>query len=369
MILIVDDSEGLSKMSNTVGEKYGMKRASSAVIAVNIVTNEKIDLIVINLDMHEASGLSILKKIKSFQSQKDKPVIALTNDMKSIIAEEATILPNVKLVDASTEDSELIAEIDKYGIEAFEDWDDDKDYDSGRKVILVVDDDVVALETLSFYLEDKYEVQMADSGRDALDKMATRIPDAILLDVRMPGMDGITFFKKIKSEPKYKNIPVIFQTGASDIETVRECISIGPMGFIVKPVRKRILMEKIEEALVEEKRQQHILIIEPDMISCNIMKHHLHKNFKVSVESSVQFALSLLSSQVPDLIIMDDESPCSSFYKIRAKQSDIPVILLSETCTDYEGLDKCIAIGAIGVIKNIYDRVEIMEMVNKALGK
>ncbi len=368
MILVVDDSEELTRLSKTVGEKYGMKKANSAVIAVSIVTNEKLDLIVINMDMREASGLSILKKIKSFQSQKDTEVIAIINDSKSVIAEECLSIPKVEIIEPSNNDEVLLAKLKEKNINPFDDWDEDNS-DSARQVILVVDDDVVSLETLSFYLEDRYEVQLADSGRDALDKIATRIPDAILLDVRMPGMDGITFFKKLKSEPRYKNIPVIFQTGASDIETVRECISIGPMGFIVKPVRKRILIQKIEEALVEEKRQQHILIIEPDMISCNIMKHHLHKTFKVSVESSVQFALSLLGSQVPDLIIMDDESPCSSFYKIRAKQSDIPVILLSETCTDYEGLDRCIAIGAVGVIKNIYDRVEVMEMVNKALGK
>lgn len=76
-------------------------------------------------------------------------------------------------------------------------------------------------------------------------------------------------------------------------------------------------------------------------------------------------ALTFMRNQMPDLIVMDDETPCSSFYKIRSKKSEMPILLMTENCTDHEAIDKCLSLGAAGVIKDIYDKEEIMGLVRR----
>ena len=101
---------------------------------------------------------------------------------------------------------------------------------------VVIDDDEIALRTLLFQLSHDYTVITASSGQEAFEKMASRKPDAILLDVRMPGMDGITFFKKMKAIAEYREIPTIFQTGVADVEGFDETkiyAMLGDTAFII----------------------------------------------------------------------------------------------------------------------------------------
>lgn len=191
----------------------------------------------------------------------------------------------------------------------------------------------------------------------------------ILLDVRMPQMDGLAFFKKIRSVPELKGIPVIFQTGLSDIDTVKQCITSGAYGYIVKPVRKDMLIHKIDEALSVEKKTKHILIISPEMNALNVLKHHLRDDYKVNIECSLPLAMCFLSNQRPDVIILDDENPCIAFYKLRSKINEVPIVLMTEACSYIEMIRRCISMGATGAIKNIYDKNEVVTLIGMALGE
>ena len=82
-----------------------------------------------------------------------------------------------------------------------------------KKKILIVDDEKDALFVLKKELAGRgYSVISADNGNDALDLAKSECPDLIILDIRMPGMDGTEVAARLKEDPKTKNIPVIFLT-------------------------------------------------------------------------------------------------------------------------------------------------------------
>lgn len=72
-------------------------------------------------------------------------------------------------------------------------------------------------------------------GEDALEMAVEEIPDLILLDIMMPGMDGFTVCEKLKSAPETKSIPVVFMTGKTDKEDKNKGLALGAIDYIFKP--------------------------------------------------------------------------------------------------------------------------------------
>lgn len=120
---------------------------------------------------------------------------------------------------------------------------------SNKRHILIIDDDVNMLKTLRHYLQDAYKVTVVSSGKVAVDFLLKYTPDLILLDYMMPMFNGAAVFKIIKSREATKDIPVLFLTGQTDKATVMECLSLKPAGYIVKPVEKDALLEKMAKVL------------------------------------------------------------------------------------------------------------------------
>lgn len=119
---------------------------------------------------------------------------------------------------------------------------------SGRKHILIIDDDLNTLKTMRYYLQDAYKVTVVNSGKVAVDFLLKYTPDLILLDYMMPMFNGAAVLKIIKSREATKDIPVYFLTGQTDRSTVMECLSLKPAGYIIKPVAKDALLDKMAKA-------------------------------------------------------------------------------------------------------------------------
>lgn len=122
---------------------------------------------------------------------------------------------------------------------------------SYRKHILIIDDDLNMLKILRYYLQDTYKVTVVNSGKVAVDFLLKYTPDLILLDYMMPMFNGAAVLKIIKSREATRDIPVYFLTGQTDKDTVMECLSLKPAGYIVKPVAKEALLAKMEEAFAK----------------------------------------------------------------------------------------------------------------------
>ena len=118
-----------------------------------------------------------------------------------------------------------------------------------KKKVLVIDDDPKMLRAIKAMLDEKYEVSLATSGEQGVGFISKKMPDLILLDYEMPGWDGATTLKEIRSVKGYENIPVVFSSGRDDDGFLEELAAFHPGGFVKKPPNVQGLLQIIEAAL------------------------------------------------------------------------------------------------------------------------
>ncbi|PQJ97249.1 response regulator, partial [Chromatium okenii] len=97
--------------------------------------------------------------------------------------------------------------------------------------------------------EENYRLVFAASGLEALSLLRQLRPDVVLMDVRMPDMDGITATQRLKALPQFAQLPVIMITGHSEKAVVVDSLRAGATGFLVKPFGRDTLITKLREAL------------------------------------------------------------------------------------------------------------------------
>ena len=115
--------------------------------------------------------------------------------------------------------------------------------------ILVVDDDVTLVRVIYSFLKDEYDVYMVNSGKNALDFLNIHIPDLVLLDIRMPVMDGFETLEKMRQHPGMEDVPVIFLTGSDDAESEEKGLEVGASDFIRKPVAPNVLKLRVKHMI------------------------------------------------------------------------------------------------------------------------
>lgn len=120
---------------------------------------------------------------------------------------------------------------------------------SGKKRILVVDDNGTTLRTMKAMLEDQYEVSIAVSGAQAMTSIGKKRPDLILLDYEMPVCDGRMTLEMIRAEEELRDIPVIFLTAINDRDSIEAILSLKPAGYFLKPAVKDRLTAQIHKIL------------------------------------------------------------------------------------------------------------------------
>lgn len=122
---------------------------------------------------------------------------------------------------------------------------------SRKHSILLVDDDPVCLRNMTSWLQNFYQVAVAKSGAACLSFLGKAKPDLILLDYEMPVCNGLQTLEMIRSEADYADIPVVFLTGVSDTEKVKEAIMLKPQGYILKNTDRIEFLSKIKSILGE----------------------------------------------------------------------------------------------------------------------
>lgn len=116
--------------------------------------------------------------------------------------------------------------------------------------ILVVDDSGVLLRNVKSLLDDKYDVDIAISGKVALKMILQETPDLIILDYEMPEMNGRETFEAIRHMPGCQKTPIIFLTSVDDRDTILSLMFLKPAGYVLKPVDINKLRETISNALL-----------------------------------------------------------------------------------------------------------------------
>jgi signal transduction histidine kinase len=128
-----------------------------------------------------------------------------------------------------------------------------------KGTILMVDDTLANLQVLTKILkEHAYKIRPADSGKLALKSVQFNLPDLILLDIKMPEMDGYEVCEKLKADDKTRDIPVIFISALNEVFDKMKAFSIGGVDYISKPFQAEEVLARIETHLALRNLQKKV---------------------------------------------------------------------------------------------------------------
>ena len=169
--------------------------------------------------------------------------------------------------------------------------------------ILIADDDEDIRELLKYNLEKEgYSVQLAVDGHDCLKKINAQKPDLILLDVMMPGMDGIEVCEILKSDETLKDILICFLTARSEDYSQIAGLEAGGDDYVTKPIKPKVILSIISAIL----RRKEVITSKPQLISedlkINREKYLVEKNGVELQLPRKEFELLALLMSKPNMV-------------------------------------------------------------------
>lgn len=304
IILIVEDFYPMQKMIQRVVD---MKNQQSTVIVANgleakqyLDNNEPPEIIISGWDMPKVTGLQLLVALRKHSRLKEIPFIMLTAraDRESVLTAikhgvdafllkpfrvgvlletinalsradyqqppikvrlthvvkrmaKDSVVPNfvTKKLESMGEDIDL----DNFNIDqllATEKPKPKSKPNSDSKLpagyVLIVDDEPTNVDVIAGVLKEKYKTKVATNGNKALQVVQKELPDIILLDIMMPGVDGFEVCQRLKADEQTKNIPVIFVSALTQTVDITKGFEVGAVDYITKPVVPEILLAKLK---------------------------------------------------------------------------------------------------------------------------
>ncbi len=241
---------------------------------------------------------------------------------------------------------------------------------SFKKKILIADDSPVTLASLTRMLSsDHYQTIQAADGEEALDKAFSELPDLILLDVMMPGINGFEAARKLKEDSRTNHVPIILVTALDDPENKYAGMEAGAEEYLAKPVRRQELLARVKSMITlkqyrdqlsirdhsqrslivrcdEDESPEEVektlpvaLLVEDNEGDARLVRHIL-EDFPLRLErvSRGKDAVRIAQSGQADLILLDILLPDMSGFEVcqQVKNSnkgrDIPIVVI--TCLD-----------------------------------
>jgi putative two-component system response regulator len=124
--------------------------------------------------------------------------------------------------------------------------------------VLVVDDTETNIDILVETLGDDYDVSIAMDGEGALEAVEDELPDLILLDIMMPGMDGYEACERLKQDEKTRSIPIIFLTAMSGEQDEAKGLALGAVDYITKPFSPGLVKSRVQNQLELKHHRDHL---------------------------------------------------------------------------------------------------------------
>ena len=178
---------------------------------------------------------------------------------------------------------------------------------AGRPTVLVIEDDPAAQELLRVHLESAgYGVLVTANGRQGLGWLSQIRPDAVILDILLPEMDGWEILQRLKSDPQTRSIPVMVVSVVDDRQLG---LALGAVDYLVKPVSRELLLESLGRLTFTTKvrtRTVTALVIDPDPEALGRYRQLLEPDgFRVIAETEGTAGRQRAIDERPDLIVLD----------------------------------------------------------------
>jgi len=203
-----------------------------------------------------------------------------------------------------------------------------------KPLILVVDDEATARELLTNYLSPDYRIVTAESAGEAVSRAQQLRPDAITLDLSMPGGSGFEVLATLRSTPETAGIPIIV---VSVVDQEKVGFALGATDYLVKPIRKQLLMETIRKYVpVQGLDDSEILLVDDDAKTLEMLEETLRSaGYETQSVQSGARALEVLSSKIVSAVLLDLQMPGMDGFEfirhVRAQETlkDLPILIMT----------------------------------------
>ncbi len=254
-ILLVDDSEpAIIQMKDFLMESgYNIKEAHNATEALELIDFELPDAMILDLMMPDIDGFSVLQILRESDNTAHIPILILTakhitkadlahlkrNNIQQLIQKgdvnKNELLKAIESMLFVTQPVKPILPIQSI---------------NGKPKVLIVEDNVDNMITVKAIIGNKYEIVEAVDGKEAVTMAKKHLPHFILMDIALPGVDGIQAFKKIRQIGELQHVPIIALT-ASAMTSERETIlAFGFDAYIAKPIDEKEFFQTIDRVLL-----------------------------------------------------------------------------------------------------------------------
>lgn len=179
--------------------------------------------------------------------------------------------------------------------------------DPKDKIILIADDEPDILEIISYNLaKEGYTVYTAKDGDNALEKAKLINPNLFILDILMPYKNGVEVCRILRSQPKFKDAPIILLTALSDETSHIKGLDSGADDFITKPVSPKVLISRVN-ALLRRIQPEESDIITAGNIVINASKYTVQVNTSLVMLAKKEFELLHLLAAKPGRVFLRNE--------------------------------------------------------------
>jgi|GEM_PF-69355 len=267
-----------------------------------------------------------------------------------------------------------------------------------EKTILVVEDNIYNMKLVRSLIKlGGYEILEAASAEEGLNILEDHTPDLILMDIQLPGMDGLSATRQIKSTQRLAEIPVLALSAYAMNGDSQRALEAGCTGYISKPIDTRRFFNTIEGYMPgpppETKKQEtfarpidnqasieditffkhKILIVDDDPLNVKLLKAKLTSNIFVTIEAySGQECLDIVNRELPDIILLDlmmpgiDGFEVTRILKSSEKTKLIPIIHIT-ALDSHEDKAKALEVGADEFLNKPINTKELMIRIRSLL--
>lgn len=338
------------------------------------------DLVVLDLMMHDVSGFEVLDRIRRDEKTKTLPVIVVT--ARDLSAEEKDRLRGSTLAvlrKSQTSYEKIAAAIEAYVKEA-----------TKPAILLVEDNEIAALQVKTLVEEESLAiVDVVPDGEQALKYVMTKIPDAMILDLMMPGVDGFAVLEEIRSKPETRELPVLVITAKDLTAHDRSRLSTNHVRqYVIKGnIDREGLVARVREVLgevggkgqgvspIREKKEgPDVLVVEDNPDNLLVLKAILPPDLNVDQASTGQEGLQKIMQTPPGLVFLDLKLPDLDGYGVvsRIRRSEktrrIPVVAVTAHAMKGDR-DKALHAGCDDYLAKPLNRDDVLRIVEKYLGR
>ncbi len=224
-VLVVDDDGHLADFLSLKLRQKNIRVIVSldGEKALKAIEREKPDLVILDIMMPGLSGHDVLRRLKQKAEFASIPVLMLTAQAQERDVVSALHSGAIDYIVKPVDTDQLVVRVEKI-------------LDASRYTVVIADNDPLILQLLDSKFRGRgFKVVLADDGKKAWDHVFKTLPDLVILDRMMPGLEGLAILQNIRNEKETKNIPVIILSARKEERDVKEGLKRGAQDYVCKP--------------------------------------------------------------------------------------------------------------------------------------